>query len=89
MAMRRPGGALICTSSDGESHTDTFTCGHCNGIVLVDGTARAEDVGGMCRLCMTLTCPACTDKGACDPFEKKLERTEARYHALRSYGLVE
>lgn len=86
--MHRPGGALICTSADGETMRDTFTCLHCNGIVPVGAKDRPEDLGGLCKICMGLTCPRCTAKGSCDPFEKKLERTEARYHALMSYGLA-
>jgi hypothetical protein len=83
MAMRRPGGALICVSPAGEAHSDSFTCGHCNGVVLVGGKDRAEDIGGLCKLCMRFTCAACTARGICDPFEKKLERDEASYHARR------
>lgn len=86
--MRKPGGALICTSPEGEKVRDTFTCGHCGGMVVVGEKERAEDIGGLCKLCMRLICAACVDRGLCDPFERKLERAEAAYHARRSYDLA-
>jgi hypothetical protein len=43
-------------------------------------------VGDFCRSCMKMICAACAGKG-CTPFLKKLDRYEARYNALRSYGL--
>lgn len=65
---------------------DTFTCSHCNSVVIVKPKCDPCDLGGLCRLCEKMICPGCVDLGHCDPFEKKLERVEARYIALRSYG---
>jgi hypothetical protein len=67
---------------------DTFTCGHCCVVVFVRPQERPEDVGGLCKQCMKLICPGCTDNGRCTPFEKRLARAEARLDALRSYGLT-
>lgn len=84
--MRNPHGLLITSGPDGVVETDTYVCGHCNGIVLVKPKQRPEDIGGMCKQCMAMTCPACTAQGSCTPFERQLERMEASYHARRSYG---
>lgn len=64
----------------------TFTCAHCNTIHVVPVHCRPEDLGGLCKICMGLTCPKCTGN-ACDPFEEKLKRMEASYEARRSYGI--
>jgi hypothetical protein len=65
---------------------DTFTCCHCNRIIHVKPFAPMDEFGSMCRNCMKMTCPTCAD-GPCVPFEKRLEESEKRQIALRSYGL--
>jgi hypothetical protein len=60
----------------------TFTCGHCQNIRRVKPYCDPADLGGLCKICMTVVCECCVGKG-CDPFEKKLEREEARGRALR------
>ena len=87
--MRRAGGILIATSPDGTRETDTFTCSHCQTVCFVEPRERPEDIGGLCKQCMKLICPRCVDAGVCVPWEKEMERQEARYHALRSYGMVD
>lgn len=66
---------------------DTFTCGHCNRQVEVGPRQRAADIGGHCKICWGLTCPGCTAKGSCTPFEAKLEQVERRAAFLRSAGI--
>lgn len=66
---------------------DSFTCAHCQHVTLVPPRMDAADMGGLCRLCMKPICKHCLGKG-CTPWEKQLEITEARYHALRSYGMT-
>lgn len=83
--MLRPGGYFICTSPDATREADTFTCKHCNGIVMVKPLAPPEEMGGRCYQCDSLICQRCVAKGRCDPFEEKLKRIEASYHARRSY----
>lgn len=85
--MRKPGGYLITASDAGNSEADTFTCGHCQTIVLVKPFADPADMGGRCTCCDKLICPGCTGKG-CDPVEEKLKRWEAEYDARRSYGMA-
>jgi hypothetical protein len=82
--MLRPGGHLLIAGPDGKREHDTFTCGHCQRVVIVRHRAAAADCGGMCKRCMKLTCPRCTAAGACTPFEKKLERAEARARLLKA-----
>lgn len=87
--MRNPGGyAIICEPGKSNLEFDTFSCRHCNRVIHVKAGARAEDLGGLCKICMGLICSACVDLGTCDPLEAKLARAEARYEALRSYGMT-
>ena len=86
--MLRPGGYAISYDVDGHAHEiDTITCKHCNRVVMVHPKCRPEDLGGFCTVCAGHICDRCVGKG-CDPFEEKLKRVEASYHARRSYGLV-
>ena len=100
--MRNPGGYAVITSpeagvanfdrrqrleiGEGTTEIDSFTCFHCNSVVHVLTRQDPTTIGGLCKQCMKLICPKCTDEGSCVPFEKKLERWEARDRALRSYG---
>ena len=70
----------------GTLERDTFTCCHCGSVVHVKPRVSMDDFGSMCRLCMKMVCPRCANFG-CTPFEKRLEASEKRDQALRSYGL--
>ena len=86
--MFNPGGYLLIATDQGKNiEYDTFICGHCNKIVIVPPRSDMSDLGGMCRGCMKLICPKCVDKQTCTPFEKQLEKIEARSRMLRSMGL--
>lgn len=80
--MRNPGGWLQTTSPDGVVEHDTFTCAHCQRVTVVRHRARGEDMGGLCRLCYKLICPACVGHG-CVPFEKNLDHYERTGRWLR------
>ena len=71
---------------------DTVNCGHCHRICHPELKSEPGDNFGHCTICDRDICAGCATKmeagGGCDVFEKKLEREEARYHALRSYGLT-
>lgn len=85
--MRREGGYATITDPEKPLvELSTFTCRHCCRITHVKTKHRAEDLGGLCKICMGLICSECVGKG-CDPLEEKLRREEERYRALRSYGL--
>jgi hypothetical protein len=78
--MRNPGGYAFTFDPGGtRQEADSFTCFHCNHVVIVKPKCDPADLGGMCRLCMKMVCPTCVDVGSCDPFEKKLERSEKEY----------
>lgn len=86
--MRNPGGRARVSGPAGVAEIDSFTCRHCQVVTFVRPKQRAADIGGICKVCMGLICVRCVGLMRCDPIEKKLERAEARYHALRSYGLA-
>jgi len=85
--MRQAQGYTIITGPDpGTGERDTFTCAHCNRVVVVKPMMRAEDMGGICHLCgdkhrPAFVCALCVGK-SCDPFEEKLKRIE-KYGKLR------
>lgn len=74
---------------------ETYQCKHCQRHTHIKPFQRPEDIGGLCRRCMKVMCPRCSDlaaKGAaCIPFEQRhveeIERGIERQRALRSYGL--
>lgn len=77
--MLRPGGyGQLIDPVNGVSEHDTFTCCHCNKVVMVKPKASMEEFGGFCTLCFKPTCPRCEAVGTCTPFEKKLEEAEAK-----------
>jgi len=86
MSARVTGYARI-TDPGGTREHDTFTCAHCQRIVHVRPRADPASCGGLCKLCMGLVCPRCNARTRCDPWEKKMERAEARDRFLRSAGL--
>lgn len=82
----RAGGYAVAVYPDGQKkEASSFTCAHCNRVKFVKARERAEDLGGLCKVCMGLICDTCVGH-SCTPFEKKLEEQEAKYHARRSYG---
>ena len=85
--MRNPGG-YVTLSVEGkvEREYDAFTCGHCQYVTHVKAGAKAEDMGGLCKQCMTLICARCLGK-TCAPFEKTLdawERADRLYRDMKS-----
>ena len=64
---------------------DTYTCNHCQVVTFVPPKERPENMGGLCKICMSLICVNCLDKG-CTPWEEELNKQAAKYEALRSYG---
>ena len=86
---RRPQGYAVMKDGDGRVlfEADSATCKHCNAIFHVGPKQRAEDIGGLCGVCMGIVCPNCVGKG-CDEVQRKLDRAEASYHARRSYGII-
>jgi len=86
MQGRQRGFAQI-SGPNGVEEYETFTCGHCGAIVKVPHRAAPEQLGGICKLCMSMTCAKCVETGKCDPFEKKLERMEDRTRFFKQVGV--
>lgn len=79
MLMRpgKPGAYTFSTDLDGKvQEGQTFMCKHCNAHTHIKPFQRAEDIGGLCKMCMGLLCPKCAATGQCDPLEEKLARWE-------------
>ena len=83
----RPGGIAILSGPNGVTEQDTYSCGHCQAIVQVPPRASPSSLGGLCKVCMHLICPRCTDVGTCTPWERQMEKMEARQRAHDSYGV--
>ncbi len=87
MTMRH---ASYCRASgpDGTQEWDAFTCVHCQAIVRIAPRASASASGGWCGRCNQPICGPCAATGQCTPWEKQMERIEARDRFLRSAGLL-
>ena len=90
--MRNPGGYRTITEADGtvSSETDTFTCKHCNGIVVVPTGAAPATVGAFCCSCGGHVCHPCEAKMnatlECAPFERWLDMKERSGRFRRLVG---
>lgn len=84
---RTVGTVLISEPGKPQVEIKTFTCCHCNGIVMVEHKAGAAGSGGFCGQCWAPTCFACGKIGRCTPFERRLEKIEGRARLLKSMGL--
>lgn len=72
--MNEHGGIL----ADGMQVSSTLQCVHCNC------HRDRKDMGGFCRSCMGPTCKASRCMH-CDPWEKQMERAEAKARTIRHY----
>ena len=90
VSMRKAQGYAITTEpGKRDVEEDTFTCCHCNSLVFVSDPKTGapvppDQVGGFCTLCYAHTCTKCADIGGCEPFEKKMEKMEARDRLMRA-----
>ena len=91
--MRNPGGYLhVFTPETTTEEHDTFTCHHCNAVVVCDAPP-APPKGGFCLQCMSKICDKCearpwaAENGKCVPFEKRLEQIEQRGRMLAAIGV--
>lgn len=80
MVQGRRRGVFTLHEGDGTTvvEKETFTCGHCQHLTILEPGQKLDDVGAMCRMCMRPTCAVCCTHPRCDVFEKKLARAEAR-----------
>jgi hypothetical protein len=89
--LRNAHGYFEASFDDGRISTcDTFTCAHCNRIVMVKPKQDAATIGGHCRQCDKLICDRCVADGRCTPLERRLaaaERSGMLYAEVRkTYG---
>lgn len=74
--------------ADGRCHSqDGFLCGHCQKAVTVKPFENAATANGFCSTCMSVICRQCAARGGCWPWEKAMEKEEARQRMLRTCGL--
>jgi len=66
-----------------ETVIETLTCPHCNKIYR---RPKPGEPSGFCHMCFCPVCLECGKSDRCDPFEKKLDRLEARARLLREVG---
>lgn len=86
--LRKPSGLLFKTDPDARQMTteyETLSCAHCQRTKVI--YKKGQDMGGLCYVCWSLICGPCTDKGICEPWERQLEKQEARFQSRRSMGL--
>ena len=83
---RSASGRGVEASPDGTKYEDFFRCYHCQRTVFVRPRQDPTELGGLCKSCMHLICPTCVGK-VCTPWEKAMERMEARQRFLNSAGL--
>lgn len=77
MTWSNPGGADLI-------ERDTFTCCHCNSVVIVEPKQAAADAGGWCLCCNKPICPRCADIPTCAPFLRQIEQAERKDRMRRS-----
>lgn len=66
---------------NGTIETSYFACAHCNTMVEIKSK---DDPLGFCHKCFYPLCIKCGATNRCEPFEKKLERIEARDRMLKN-----
>lgn len=83
-----PGGYATLIGPDGMKQADTFTCAHCNRLVIVKPGTQPEDVCWHCmdakRPLAGLICKACVAKRRCAPHERWLETVERNFEKARA-----
>ena len=86
--LQRTGYAVIADPDARRVEMDTVTCGHCQRIVPLHDRAGKRRAGVLvhCYQCDTHTCVPCAEAGRCLPFERKLERLEARERLMVACG---
>ena len=90
-----PKGYSVVTDGWGiETRRDTYSCRHCQHVVEVEPKSDPNEF--WCSSCMAPICKACKAKEwnrppdrACDHFERKLARAEAKNALLRDVLMLE
>lgn len=78
------------TGPTGTVVTPLATCGHCQYQLAIEPSRSAHiivRIAAPCGGCGKYLCGPCRATGGCDPWEKKMERMEARDRLLRAMGV--
>lgn len=87
--MRNAQGYAISAAPEGRiKECDTYTCGHCQRVTFVHPGQSAYELGGGCKICNTLICSACVDKGTCTPWEEQMLEAERRFETDRMISRI-
>lgn len=87
--MRNPQGYATKFWDTGEiEECDTFTCGHCQRVTFVPVGQSPYNLGGGCRICGSLICSKCVDKGTCTPWEEQMLKIERRHETDRMVSRI-
>lgn len=79
-------GYLQLIGDSGTLELATYHCCHCQTAVIVQSGSRQRR--GFCFNCMEPNCgrQSCVER--CDPWEKQMQRAEAKYETRRSMGIA-
>jgi hypothetical protein len=82
MPGQKPGGLIEITGPYGVETQHASTCAHCQKVSTFASLRAMHEHVDVCRSCMKLICSDCAGK-PCRPWEKEMERQEARGRFLR------
>jgi hypothetical protein len=81
---RRAGGYVVASGEGAPVERDTIACHHCQRHIVIPPGPPRDDLFGVCWNCSKFICPPCAKKQTCTPWEKQMERIEARDRMLRA-----
>jgi hypothetical protein len=82
---RRAGGYVLSSGGEGGNvEHDTIQCHHCQRHIAIPPGPPSQDLFGVCWSCSKFVCPPCASKRTCTPWEKQMERQEARARMVRA-----
>jgi hypothetical protein len=84
---RRASGLGVTVLDGHKAYEDFYVCFHCQRTTFVRPREDPAELGGLCKICMRMICKRCVAKERCDPWEKQMERAEAKQRFLNSAGL--
>jgi hypothetical protein len=88
--------SVACADGKVIGEAATVNCAHygtpgCRTILtlhdVATGRRDATDIGGWCFRCAANVCGPCADQGTCTPFEKRVDRQEARHRMFAAMGI--
>lgn len=82
--MRRGGYTIRVEPGKPNWERDTFTCFHCNAVVVVKPMCDPAEMGDLCHSCNRYICRNCAGKG-CMPFLKKIDAEEKKAAAVKGW----